>query len=104
MSSSAAARAAFSLKILGRARVVEAADDPALIAALMPEGGRGRPERAILIDVAGFDWNCPAHIPQRFTTEEIGARFAALEQENAALRAALDAASAPGPAPAGRGS
>lgn len=83
------------LKILGRARVVEAADDPALIAALMPEGGRGRPERAILIDVAGFDWNCPAHIPQRFTPEEIDARCAALEQENAALRAALDAASAP---------
>ena len=83
------------LKVLGRARIVEAADDPALVASLAPE--RGRAERAVLIDVAGLDWNCPAHIPQRFTLDELDARHAALEaraaaleRENAALRQALD--------------
>lgn len=82
------------LKLFGRARVVEAAEDPALVAALHV-GGKGRPERAILIDVEGFDWNCPQHIPERWTQEELEPalaglrnRLAALEAENAALRAA----------------
>ena len=28
-------------------------------------------ERLFLFDVVGFDWNCPQHITQRFTVEEI---------------------------------
>jgi hypothetical protein len=30
-----------------------------------------RPERAFIISVAAFDWNCPQHITQRFTLEEL---------------------------------
>jgi predicted pyridoxine 5'-phosphate oxidase superfamily flavin-nucleotide-binding protein len=55
------------LKLLGHARVVR--DDPALLARLAP-GGADNAESAILITVAGFDWNCPQHITPRFTQEE----------------------------------
>lgn len=59
------------LKILGRAKVVEAAEDPELLAHLMPPGYRAKPERAVMIGVEAFDWNCPQHITPRFTREEI---------------------------------
>ena len=83
------------LKIFGHARIVDRVEDPALVARLHV-GGKGRPERAVLIDVAGFDWNCPQHIPQRFTAEELQpvlgemqARITRLEAENAALKAGV---------------
>ena len=83
------------LKLLGRARIVDAGDDPDLVARLHHQDYRARPERAVLITVAGFDWNCPQHIPQRFTLDEIEnavaplhAEIARLHEENAALKAA----------------
>ncbi|MBB5517257.1 pyridoxamine 5'-phosphate oxidase family protein [Amphiplicatus metriothermophilus] len=87
------------LKVFGRARVIEAEDDPALVARLSAPGYRAKPERAVVIAVAGFDWNCPQHIPQRFTIEELQSALAplreemeALKAENAALKKALAAA------------
>lgn len=59
------------LKILGRARTVEAADDPALIEGLRVPGYHGRIERAFIISVEGYDWNCPQHITPRFTEQEM---------------------------------
>jgi predicted pyridoxine 5'-phosphate oxidase superfamily flavin-nucleotide-binding protein len=61
------------LKILGRARLVDAAADPALVAALQTPGYPARVERAVLITVEAFDWNCPQHITPRFTREEMAA-------------------------------
>jgi hypothetical protein len=53
-------------------------------------------ERAILIRVSGFDWNCPQHITPRYTLAELEPtlaplrrRLAALEAENATLHARL---------------
>jgi predicted pyridoxine 5'-phosphate oxidase superfamily flavin-nucleotide-binding protein len=87
------------IKVWGRARAVE--DDPALLARLADPGYRVRPERAILFTVEAWDVNCSQHITARFSEEEIvGAtvvmreRIAALEAENAQLRAA--AAARPG--------
>lgn len=81
------------LKLVGHARSVELADDPALVTSLMPEGYRAVPERAFLIDVIGWEWNCSQHITPRFTEAEISAAIqpmaAELNQlraENAALR------------------
>jgi hypothetical protein len=31
----------------------------------------------MLVEVAGFDWNCPQHITPRFTAEEVAALAAA---------------------------
>ena len=43
------------VKIWGTARVVE--DDPDLVELLIPDGGAGRPERAIFLTVATWDVN-----------------------------------------------
>jgi len=79
------------IKIWGTARVV--ADDPALLQMLVPEGGQGRAEQAIVIHVTAWDANCPQHIPQRFEAAEVlraiterDERIAALEAEVARLR------------------
>ena len=84
------------LKLVGHARSVELADDPELVTSLMPEGYRAVPERAFLIDVIGWEWNCSQHITPRFTEAEISAAIqpmaAELNQlraENAALRTQL---------------
>ena len=52
-----------------------------------------RVERALVIDVEAFDWNCPQHITQRFTLADIEAaskplheRIEQLEREIASLR------------------
>jgi uncharacterized protein len=84
------------VKIWGEARVVEG--DAELIAKLMPEGYRARPEQVILFTVSAWDANCPQHIPQRFEAADVAAaladrdaRIAELEAELARLRAAAPA-------------
>lgn len=59
------------IKIWGEARVVE--NDTELMAKLMPEGYRARPEQVILFTVSAWDANCPQHIPQRFEAAEVAA-------------------------------
>jgi predicted pyridoxine 5'-phosphate oxidase superfamily flavin-nucleotide-binding protein len=79
------------VKIWGEARVVE--DDPALLASLMPQGYRARPEQAILFTISAWDTNCPQHIPQKFDATDVAAalamrdaRITELEAELAALK------------------
>jgi len=74
------------LKLLGRARLVQASDEPALLARLEMPGYRARVERAVVITVEAFDWNCPQHITPRFTEAEIAQATAPLHSELAALR------------------
>jgi hypothetical protein len=47
-------------------------------------------ERGILIKVEAFEWNCPQHITQRFTLEEVQSATAPLMARIAALEADLD--------------
>ncbi len=84
------------LKLVGHAHSIELADDPALVTSLMSEGYRAVPERAFLIDVIGWEWNCSQHITPRFTEAEISAAIQPmaaeinqLRAENAALRTQL---------------
>jgi hypothetical protein len=79
------------LKLLGHARSIEREDDPELVAALMPEGYRAVPERAFLIDVIGWEWNCSQHITPRFTETEISAAIKPMAAELNQLRAELAA-------------
>jgi predicted pyridoxine 5'-phosphate oxidase superfamily flavin-nucleotide-binding protein len=87
------------LKILGRVEVREVgvheqdAVAPDLIASLRTSEPGAVIERAILIHVEGFDWNCPQHITPRYTLEELEPslaplrnRLKELEAENASLR------------------
>lgn len=71
------------LKIIGRARVVEGDRD--LIEQLrMPEDD-SEIERAIVFEIEGWDWNCPQHIPLRYSEQEV----AALQNRIAELEARL---------------
>lgn len=90
------------LKIIGRARTLEAAEDPALMERLRVPGYAGRIERAFVITVEGYDWNCPQHITPRYTEQEIGAMTAPLHAQIRRLQeelAVLTAAKAEPPAP-----
>ncbi|WP_046868896.1 pyridoxamine 5'-phosphate oxidase family protein [Microvirga massiliensis] len=78
------------LKIFGRMQVVDARDDSALAETLSVPGYPGRVERAVLIEVEAFDWNCPQHITPRFTEAEIGDVLATVRNELASLRAEND--------------
>ena len=86
------------LKILGRAAVHESdAEAAALLEKLRVPGEKTPAERAIVIHVEGFDWNCPQHITPRYTVEELAGtlepirkRMDALEAENARLRKLVD--------------
>lgn len=77
------------LKLLGHASIVEAADDPAAVTALMPPDYRAKPERAFLVDVIGWEWNCPQHITPRFTEAEMMEAIRPLTAELNQLRARL---------------
>jgi predicted pyridoxine 5'-phosphate oxidase superfamily flavin-nucleotide-binding protein len=73
------------VKIWGEARVVE--DDPALLASLMPQGYKARPEQAILFTIAAWDTNCPQHIPQKFDAADVAAALASRDARIAELEA-----------------
>jgi uncharacterized protein len=82
------------LKIIGHA---ETSDAPAQIARVTMAGYPARVERAFLIRVMAFDWNCPQHILPRYSEPEIAenlrpveATIAALRAENQQLKAELD--------------
>jgi uncharacterized protein len=63
------------LKILGRVKIVHQNEHPALLAKLGNPAYRARVERAFVITVEAFDWNCPQHITPRFTQNECEARL-----------------------------
>jgi predicted pyridoxine 5'-phosphate oxidase superfamily flavin-nucleotide-binding protein len=79
------------LKLWGRVRIVHEAEDPALIARLENPTYRARIERAIVIDVEAFDWNCPKHITPRYTEQEVSEMAEAMQQQIAQLSAERDA-------------
>jgi predicted pyridoxine 5'-phosphate oxidase superfamily flavin-nucleotide-binding protein len=80
------------LKLLGHLRFVDAGEaDSELLAAVELPDYRARVERVAVIDVAAFDWNCPQHITQRFTLEQVEAATRPLHERIAALEAQLRA-------------
>jgi uncharacterized small protein (DUF1192 family) len=71
-------------------------NDDALIEKLFDHGYKAKPERVILFTIEAWDMNCSQHITARLSEEDvermastIQERFAALQAENARLRAAL---------------
>lgn len=66
------------LKILVRVEVKEASEVPDLIEKLTMRNYKARIERAMILHVEAFDWNCPQHITPRFTMDEVKAMMAPL--------------------------
>jgi uncharacterized protein len=75
------------LKILAHIEVRDLANDPELAERLNLPGYKGKPERAFLLHLETFDWNCPQHITPRFTIAEIEEAVSGLQQQIAALEA-----------------
>jgi predicted pyridoxine 5'-phosphate oxidase superfamily flavin-nucleotide-binding protein len=82
------------IKLWGRARVVE--NDAALTEKLFDAGYKARPERSILFTIEAWDVNCSQHIVTRYSEADleealaaVGNKIAALEADNARLRAQL---------------
>lgn len=77
------------LKIFGHA---SASQDPKILQAVHLDDYKAKIERAIVVELEGFDWNCPAHITQRFTQAEVAQAVMPLHHRIRDLEAALDAA------------
>lgn len=79
------------LKIWGEAQRIDPADAPKL--AMVLHGDKGAVDQIVKISVLAVDWNCPRHIPRRFTLTELEPELSAMRRkiadlttENAALK------------------
>jgi len=84
------------LKIYAHVEAKDLDNDPVLAGKLALPGYKARPERALLLHLKAFDWNCPQHITRRFSEAElepalapVRLRLDRLEAENGALRQKL---------------
>ena len=83
------------LKLLGHLSVQALEPGSTLAEQLLTPGYTAKAQRAMVITVEGFDWNCPQHIPLRIDAEDVqaaldarDARIAELEHMLAAARSA----------------
>lgn len=67
------------LKIWGRARLVDELTEPELVAQIEPIDSRAPIERAVVIEIEAFDWNCPKYITPRFTQADVNALISDIE-------------------------
>ena len=77
------------LKILGRVEVLEGdAKAAATLETLRVPGEKTPAERAILIHVEAFDWNCQQHITPRYSEEELSRILGPMRQRLESLEVA----------------
>jgi predicted pyridoxine 5'-phosphate oxidase superfamily flavin-nucleotide-binding protein len=81
------------IKIWGEAKVVE--DNDELLFRLRPAVGNVTAERSILLTVKAWDRNCPQHIPQMFSKDDVEETVLVLQQRIATLEAELALARSP---------
>lgn len=86
------------LKIYATAEVLEISGNEKLYQKLDLDGYKFTAERIIILHVEAYDWNCPQHITERYTLDEIRDEFTdrqayidELKAENAALKKQLAA-------------
>lgn len=69
------------LKIWAHVKVVEKDTDTALMAKLAHAGTRAPVERAMVLTVQAYDWNCPQHITPRYSVNEVEDLLKAINPE-----------------------
>lgn len=79
------------LKILGRAKVLDLRQHPAEGERRLGGSLPPRAERLFILDIEGFDWNCPQHITPRYDPEQVAEALAPLKARIAELEARLAA-------------
>ncbi|MBL4601907.1 MAG: pyridoxamine 5'-phosphate oxidase family protein [Emcibacteraceae bacterium] len=62
------------LKMIGHIMTVEE-NDKDILEKLQDPDYKGKVERGFIISIDAFDWNCPQHITQRYTKEDIQPLF-----------------------------
>ena len=77
------------LKILANVEVIDAKDAPEIIEKLTVPDYKAKNERAMILHVEAFDWNCPQHITQRYTMDEIKQMLAPMSEHIAKLEAEI---------------
>jgi predicted pyridoxine 5'-phosphate oxidase superfamily flavin-nucleotide-binding protein len=77
------------LKIWGHAQIVHGRDDPELLEKLLDSEYAAKVERGIVVHVDALEWNCPQHITQRFTEDQVKQVVAPLLQEITELKRLL---------------
>ncbi len=77
------------LKILAHMSVRDLAADPELAERLASPGYKGLPERALILKLETFDWNCPQHITPRWTLAEVATGMADLRKRLAEAESEL---------------
>ncbi len=75
------------LKIFGRATVVD--NEPELLQQLSDPNYSAEVERVILIHIEAWDWNCPQHIPIRYSEADVQAILQPLQERITQLEAQL---------------
>ena len=75
------------LKIWGRAKVIF--DDPHLLKQLEMPDDNAEAQRAVLIKVEAWDWNCPKYIPRKYSQGEVDEIIAPLQARIAELEEQL---------------
>ena len=75
------------IKIWGTAKVVD--NDPELLERLHSSDYKAKPERAIVFNIEAWDINCPQHIRQRFTMDELKPEFDKLKNRIVELEGQL---------------
>ena len=68
------------LKILVRVEVRDAKDAPEIMERLIMPDYKAKIERAMILHVEAFDWNCPQHITPRYTMDEVRQMTAPLRE------------------------
>jgi uncharacterized protein len=74
------------LKIIGRAQIVE--NDPQILDRVRDPDYPAIIERAIVFEIEGWDWNCPQHIPVRYSAADVEAMQARIRELENLLAAA----------------
>ncbi len=59
------------LKIWAESSILELDENPELLEKLRPKNYKANVERIIIFKIVGYDWNCPQHITERYTIEEL---------------------------------
>ncbi|HNO62310.1 MAG TPA: pyridoxamine 5'-phosphate oxidase family protein, partial [Plasticicumulans sp.] len=88
------------LKVLGHARFVDLGQASTELVQQIDLGNYfAEVERAVLIEVAAFEWNCPRHITPRYTGDEVRALVEPLQARIAELERQLAARDRDGEVP-----
>jgi uncharacterized protein len=84
------------LKIYAHIEIRDLTNDPTLAAAVAMPDYKAKIERAMMLHLEGFNWNCSQHITPRFSEAELDSalepirrHIAQLETENKELREKL---------------